>query len=156
MSEEWDEKAALECANGDPRLAAFHKELCEIADENPSLSFRLYCAIDTAARRAFCDRRSPPAPAIDVEGVAKERDELLRERADLLLLWRWGAGGKVGTGFAEVLGGDSDGETWAVRFDPMSPDDSADFVVRITMGEDGMPTLDDAARAALGGKEQPK
>lgn len=70
MSEEWDEKAALECANGDPRLAAFHKELCEIADENPSLSFRLYCAIDTAARRAFCDRRSPPAPAIDVEDVA--------------------------------------------------------------------------------------
>lgn len=65
MSEEWDEKIALECANGDPRLAAFQKELCEIADENPSLSFRLYCAIDTAARRAFCDRRSPPAPAID-------------------------------------------------------------------------------------------
>lgn len=100
---------------------------------------------------AAWNRRSPPAPApaIDVEGVVKERDELLRERADLLLLWRWGAGGKVGTGFAEVLGGDGDGETWAVRFDPMSPDDSADFVVRITMGEDGMPNLDDAARAAL-------
>ncbi|HXK94638.1 MAG TPA: hypothetical protein PKV38_13270, partial [bacterium] len=31
-------------------------------------------------------------------------------RSDMLLLWKWGAGGQVGTGFAEKLGGDGDGE----------------------------------------------
>lgn len=86
---------------------------------------------------------------LELAALREEVGRLKSERSDLLLLWRWGAGGKVGTGFAEVLGGDGDGETWAVRFDPMSPDDRAEFVVKITMGEDGLPVLDDAARAAL-------
>jgi hypothetical protein len=79
----------------------------------------------------------------------------LRERiSDLVLLWSWGAGGKAGTGFAEKLGGDGDGETWAVKFDPMDPDEGCEFVVRVETGQDGLPILDDAARAALGGRDE--
>lgn len=88
--------------------------------------------------------------------VASARAEIAALRAarsDMLLLWKWGAGGQVGTGFAEKLGGDGDGETWAVRFDPMDPDGGAEFVVRIVMGDDGFPVLDDAARTALAAKE---
>ena len=79
----------------------------------------------------------------------------MRERiSDLVLLWSWGAGGKAGTGFAEKLGGDGDGETWAVKFDPMDPDEGCEFVVRVETGQDGLPILDDAARAALGGRDE--
>lgn len=79
----------------------------------------------------------------------------MRERiSDLVLLWSWGVGGKAGTGFAEKLGGDGDGETWAVKFDPMDPDEGCEFVVRVETGQDGLPILDDAARAALGGRDE--
>ena len=79
----------------------------------------------------------------------------MRERiADLVLLWSWGAGGKAGTGFAEKLGGDGDGETWAVKFNPMDPDDGCEFIVRVETGPDGLPILDDDARSALGGRDE--
>jgi hypothetical protein len=97
-------------------------------------------------------------------GTARARAEVsalraenarMRERiSDLVLLWSWGAGGKAGTGFAEKLGGDGDGETWAVKFDPMDPDEGCEFVVRVETGQDGLPILDDAARAALGGRDE--
>jgi len=92
------------------------------------------------------------SPAVDALRAENAR---MRERiSDLVLLWSWGAGGKAGTGFAEKLGGDGDGETWAVKFDPMDPDEGCEFVVRVETGQDGLPILDDAARAALGGRDE--
>lgn len=90
----------------------------------------------------------------EVRALIAENARMRERISDLVLLWSWGAGGKAGTGFAEKLGGDGDGETWAVKFDPMDPDEGCEFVVRVETGQDGLPILDDAARAALGGRDE--
>ncbi len=113
--------------------------------------------------RLISNLESMDGPGQDVDEARAELSALraenarMRERiSDLVLLWSWGAGGKAGTGFAEKLGGDGDGETWAVKFDPMDPDEGCEFVVRVETGQDGLPILDDAARAAIRREESPK
>lgn len=97
------------------------------------------------------ERLRKAAPAIDVEAVAKERDEL-RQRCDDLAL--------IADTWASS---DEDGNPWGLRI--------ADHKLILTGGEEddivldrdertGLPILNDAARsalrirAALGGKEQ--
>jgi len=104
---------------------------------------------EAAALREEVDTRN-----VTIDHLAAENARMRERISDLVLLWSWGAGGKAGTGFAEKLGGDGDGETWAVKFDPMDPDEGCEFVVRVETGQDGLPILDDAARAALGGRDE--
>lgn len=110
--------------------------------------------IENHARAARADlaalRRSPPAPAIDVEAVVNERDEL-RQRCDDLAL--------IADTWASS---DEDGNPWGLRIADhklILVDDAGDIVLDRDE-RTGLPILNDAARsalrlrAALGGKEQ--
>lgn len=110
--------------------------------------------VDEARAELSALREEIHTRGVTIDHLSAENARMRERISDLVLLWSWGAGGKAGTGFAEKLGGDGDGETWAVKFDPMDPDEGCEFVVRVETGQDGLPILDDAARAALGGRDE--